>query len=172
VRTRGKIDLAPEVRALFHQYAPDFAIDSFTTIEAAHQQASLTHRVGLYLTSAFAGIAIVMVLAGLYGVLSQIVGQRRREIGIRMALGADRTWVLAMMLRRGLTLIGAGMGVGLLISFATVKSLRSFLFGVQPLDAPTYAVAMILLLALGTVAAWIPARRAASIEPSEALRTE
>jgi putative ABC transport system permease protein len=172
VRTRGKIDLAPEVRALFHQYAPDFAIDSFTTIESAHQQASLTHRVGLYLTSAFAGIAVVMVLAGLYGVLSQIVGQRRREIGIRMALGADRTWVLAMMLRRGLTLIGAGMGVGLLISFATVKSLRSFLFGVQPLDAPTYAVAMILLLALGTVAAWIPARRAASIEPSEALRTE
>jgi ABC-type lipoprotein release transport system permease subunit len=64
------------------------------------------------------------------------------------------------------------MTLGLLISVATVRSLRSFLFGVQPLDATTYAVAMILLLALGTLAAWIPARRAASIEPSEALRTE
>ena len=172
VRTRGKVDLAPEVKALFHQYAPDFALDSFTTIEAAHEQASLTHRVGLYLTSAFAGIAVVMVLAGLYGVLSQIVGQRRREIGIRMALGADRKWVLTMMLRRGLTLIGMGMGLGLLISVATVRSLRSFLFGVQPLDAATYAGVIVVLLALGTLAAWVPAHRAASIEPSEALRTE
>lgn len=172
LRTRGKIDLAPQVRGLFHQYAPDFALDGFTTIEAAHEQASLTHRVGLYLTSAFAGIAVVMVLAGLYGVLSQIVGQRRREIGIRMALGADRRWVLTMMLRRGLKLIGAGMGLGLLISFATVRSLRSFLFGVQPLDAITYASVVLLLLGLGMLAAWVPARRAASIEPSEALRTE
>jgi predicted permease len=172
VRTHGKIDLTPQVRALFHQYAPDFALDGFTTIEAAHKQASLMHRVGLYLISAFAGIAVVMVLAGLYGVLAQIVGQRRREIGIRMALGADRKWVLAMMLRRGLMLIGAGMGFGLLISAATVRSLRSFLFGVQPLDATTYASVVLLLLALGTLAAWVPAQRAASIEPTEALRSE
>jgi putative ABC transport system permease protein len=172
VRTRGKIDLAAEVKALFHQYAPDFALDSFTTVEAAHEHASLTHRVGLYLTSAFAGIAVVMVLAGLYGVLSQIVGQRRREIGIRMALGADRRWVLTMMLRRGLTLAGTGMALGLLISIATVRSLRSFLFGVQPLDAATYAGVIVVLLALATLAAWVPAHRAASIEPSEALRTE
>jgi putative ABC transport system permease protein len=172
VRTRGKIDVTSEVRSLFHQYAPDFALDGFTTIEAAHEKASLNHRIGLYLTSAFAGIAVVMVLAGLYGVLSQVVGQRRREIGIRMALGADRRWVLTMMLRRGLMLIGIGMGFGLLISIATVRSLRSFLFGVQPLDAMTYAGVVIALLLLGTLAAWVPAQRAASIEPSEALRTE
>ena len=172
LRTRGKMDIGPEVRALFHQYAPDFAIDSFTTIEAAHEHASLTHRVGLYLTSAFAGIAVVMVLAGLYGVLSQIVGQRRREIGIRMALGADRKWVLTMMLRRGLLLIVAGVGCGLLVSLGAVKSLRSFLFGVQPVDPMTYFGVVVVLLALGMLAAWVPAHRAASIEPSEALRTE
>jgi len=77
-----------------------------------------------------------------------------------------------MVLRRGLVLIGAGMGLGLLISVAIVRYLRSFLFGVQPLDAATYAAVVVLLLALGTVAAWVPAQRAASIEPSEALRTE
>jgi len=172
LRVRGRIDIAPEVRSLFHQYAPDFALDEFTTIEAAHEKAALTHRIGLYLTSTFAGIAVVMVLAGLYGVLSQVVGQRRREIGIRMALGADRQWVLAMMLRRGLVLIGAGVGFGLILSLATMRTMRSFLFGVQPLDALTYAAVIILLSALGMVAAWVPAHRAASIEPSEALRTE
>jgi predicted permease len=172
LRTQGNIDVAPEARSLFHQYVPDFALDSFTTIRAAHDKASLTHRVGLYLTASFAAIAVVMVLAGLYGVLSQIVGQRRREIGVRMALGADRQWVLTMMLRRGLILIGAGMVAGLVISASTAKSLGAFLFGVQPIDAMTYAAVILVLLVLGALAAWVPAHRAASIEPGEALRTE
>jgi putative ABC transport system permease protein len=113
-----------------------------------------------------------MVLAGLYGVLSQIVGQRRREIGIRMALGADRAMILRIMLRRGIVLIGLGLGVGLLASVATEQSLRSFLYGVSPVDAVTYVSVTAILLVVGILAALIPARRAASIEPSEALRAE
>ena len=113
-----------------------------------------------------------MVLAGLYGVLSQIVGQRRREIGIRMALGANREQILTMVLRRGLLLIGAGVVVGLIASLGAVQSLKSFLYGVSPVDAPTYAGVATILLVVGTFAALIPARRAASIEPTQALRAE
>ena len=113
-----------------------------------------------------------MVLAGLYGVLSQIVGQRRREIGIRMALGADRALILRMMLRRGLVLIGIGLGVGLLASLAAQQSLKSFLYGVSPMDVSTYVTVSGVLIAVGMLAAFIPARRAASIEPTQALRAE
>jgi ABC-type antimicrobial peptide transport system permease subunit len=113
-----------------------------------------------------------MVLAGLYGVLSQFVGQRRREIGIRMALGADRASILNMILRRGLVLIGLGLGIGLLASPATEQSLRSFLFGVSPLDVWTYLGVTMLLIAVGVLAALIPARRAACTEPTHALRAE
>ena len=132
----------------------------------------MNQKLGLYLIASFAGIAVVMVLAGLYGVLSQIVGQRRREIGIRMALGADRGLILSMVLRRGLALIGIGLGVGLLASLGAVQSLKSFLYGVSPMDIPTYLAVAIMLLAVGSLAALIPARRAASIEPTQALRAE
>jgi putative ABC transport system permease protein len=141
-------------------------------MQAAHDQADFNQRLGLYLVGSFAGIAVVMVLAGLYGVLSQIVGQRRREIGIRMALGADRRQILEMMLRKGLLLISIGMVAGLLASLGAVRSLTSFLYGVSPVDAITYVGAIITLLLVGTLAALIPARRAASIEPTQALRAE
>jgi predicted permease len=172
LKTSGEVDIASAVRNAFHESAPDFALDNFSTMRAAHEQADISQRLGLYLIGSFAGIAVVMVLAGLYGVLSQIVGQRRREIGIRMALGADRAMILGVMLRRGLVLIGIGLFVGLLASLATEQSLRSFLYGVSPMDGLTYASVTAILLLVGILAALIPARRAASIEPSEALRAE
>jgi predicted permease len=172
LKTHGPVDVASAVRNAFHESAPDFALDNFTTMRAAHELADISQRIGLYLIGTFAGIAMVMVLAGLYGVLSQIVGQRRREIGIRMALGADRAMILRIMLRRGIVLIGLGLGVGLLASVATEQSLRSFLYGVSPVDAVTYVSVTAILLVVGILAALIPARRAASIEPSEALRAE
>jgi ABC-type antimicrobial peptide transport system permease subunit len=172
VRTRGKVDIASAVRNLFHQAAPEFALEEVKTLESAHEEADFNQRLGLYLVAAFAGIAVVMVLAGLYGVLSQIVGQRRREIGIRMALGADRALILCMMLQRGLVLIGIGLGFGLLASLAAQQSLKSFLYGVSPMDASTYITVSALLIAVGMLAAFIPARRAASIEPTQALRAE
>jgi putative ABC transport system permease protein len=172
VKTHGPVDIASAIRNAFHESAPEFALDNFTTMQAAHDQADFNQRLGLYLVGSFAGIAVVMVLAGLYGVLSQIVGQRRREIGIRMALGADRRQILEMMLRKGLLLISIGMVAGLLASLGAVRSLTSFLYGVSPVDAITYVGAIITLLLVGTLAALIPARRAASIEPTQALRAE
>jgi ABC-type antimicrobial peptide transport system permease subunit len=105
-------------------------------------------------------------------VLSQFVGQRRREIGIRMALGADRASILRMILRRGLVLICVGLGIGLIASAATERSLHSFLFGVSPLDPWSYVGVTGLLIAVGVLAALIPARRAAGTEPTDALRAE
>lgn len=172
VKTRGSIEIVSAIRNAFHQAQPEFALDDFKTMQAAHDQADFNQRLGLYLVAAFAGIAVVMVLAGLYGVLSQIVGQRRREIGIRMALGADRALILRMMLRRGLVLIGIGLGVGLLASLAAQQSLKSFLYGVSTMDVSTYVTVTAVLIAVGMLAAFIPARRAASIEPTQALRAE
>ena len=172
VRTRGPIAVVSSIRNAFHEQAPDFALEDFKTFSDAHDEAAFNQRLGLYLISSFAAIAVIMVLAGLYGVLSQIVGQRRREIGIRMALGANREQILTMVLRRGLLLIGAGVVVGLIASLGAVQSLKSFLYGVSTLDAPTYAGVATILLVVGTFAALIPARRAASIEPTQALRAE
>ncbi len=113
-----------------------------------------------------------MVIAGLYGVLSQLVSYRRREIGIRMALGATRPSVAQLILRQGSILIGAGLGVGLLLAFATTRLIERFLYQVQPMDVWTYIAVALTLPVIGLIAALLPARRAASIEPMKALRTE
>jgi ABC-type antimicrobial peptide transport system permease subunit len=113
-----------------------------------------------------------MVIAGLYGVLSQLVSYRRREIGVRMALGATRSSVAQMILRQGSVLIGAGLGVGLVVALATARLIKEFLYQVPTLDVWTYVAVAVTLAVIGLIAAFLPARRAAMIEPMEALRTE
>ena len=172
VKTYGSIEMTKAIRNAFHESAPDFAVDNFTTLKAAHEDSAFNQRLGLYLVASFAGIAVLMVLGGLYGVLSQLVRQRRREIGIRMALGADRISILAMVLRRGFILIGIGLAAGLLASLGVERWLKSFLYGVSPVDLMTYICVSLALLLVGALAALVPARRAASTEPTQALRME
>jgi putative ABC transport system permease protein len=172
VKTRGSIPVAPEVRSLFHQVAPGIALDNFQTMQEAVEQNTFSQRLGLYLVSSFAGLAIAMVIAGLYGVLSQLVSYRRREIGVRMALGATRENVAHMVLRQGSILIGTGLGVGLLLAFPGERLIRSFLYQVHPLDGWTYAAVLLALPIIGLIAALVPARKAASIQPMQALRED
>jgi ABC-type antimicrobial peptide transport system permease subunit len=113
-----------------------------------------------------------MVFAGLYGVLSQLVSYRKREIGVRMALGATRVSVAKLVLRQGSILVGAGLGVGLVLAFATGRLVTSFLYHVQPVDLGTYAAVVLALPIIGLTAALLPARKAASIEPMQALRED
>jgi ABC-type antimicrobial peptide transport system permease subunit len=113
-----------------------------------------------------------MVIAGLYGVLSQLVGYRRREIGVRMALGATRQSVARMVLRQGSILIAVGLGAGLILAFASERLIQSFLYHVRPLDAWTYVAVLLVLPAIGLVSAFLPARKAASIQPMQALRED
>ena len=172
VKTRGDIPVGPEMRSLFHQAAPGFAVDNFQTMQDMVEQHTFSERLGLYLVSSFAGLAVAMVIAGLYGVLSQLVSYRRREIGVRMALGATRQSVAQMVLRQGSLLIGVGLGVGLLLAFPVERLIQSFLYNVHPLDAWTYAAVLLALPIIGLIAALVPARKAASIQPMQALREE
>jgi len=172
VRTRGDIPVATVMKSVFHQAAPGIALDNFQTMQQAVEQNTFSQRLGLYLVGSFAGLAVAMVIAGLYGVLSQLVGHRRREIGVRMALGATRQSVAQMVMRQGSILIGLGLGGGLLLAFASERLIQSFLYRVRPLDAWTYVSVLLLLPLIGLIAAFLPARKAASIQPMEALRED
>ena len=172
VKTRGNIAVAPEMRSVFHQAAPGFALDNFHTLQESVEQNTFSQRLSLYLVASFGGLAVVMVVAGLYGVLSQLVSYRRREIGVRMALGATRQSVAQMILRQGSILIGAGLGLGLLLAGGMERLIKGFLYQVHPLDVWTYLSVALILPAVGLVAALLPARKAASIQPMQALRED
>lgn len=172
VKTRGNIPVAAEMRSIFQKNAPGFALDNFQTTQEAVDENTFSRRLALYLVGSFAGIAVAMVFAGLYGVLSQLVGYRRHEIGVRMALGATRRSIAGLILRQGSTLIASGLAVGLLLALGMGRWVKSFLYQVQPLDRPTYAAVAFALVAIGLIASILPARRAASIEPMQALRED
>jgi len=172
VKSRGEVAVAPAMRSIFRELAPDYALDNFQTMQQAVDQSNFSSRMGLYLTGAFAGMAVLMVIAGLYGVLAQLVSYRRREFGIRLALGATPGGILGLVLRQGLVFVGAGLAIGIVIAIFAGNLVKSFLYQVKPADAWTYSGVVLLLLLVGSVAALIPARRAAAVEPMTALREE
>jgi ABC-type antimicrobial peptide transport system permease subunit len=120
----------------------------------------------------FAIAAMLIATCGLYGLMAYAVTQRRREIGVRMALGATRHDVLRLVLTRALRIVAAGVIVGLAGAVIVTRVLQSFLFGVTPTDPIAFTIVTLLLLAVGLLAAWLPARRATRIDPSAALRAE
>ncbi len=172
VKTRGDMPVAATMRSIFKQTSPDYALDNFQSMQDAVDSNTFSQRLGLYLTASFAGLAIVMVIAGLYGVLAQLVSYRRREIGVRMALGATREGIARMILRQGGVLIGSGLVVGLVVALFAGQLVKSFLYQVKPIDAGTYLGVALLLLIIGSVASLIPAHSASTIEPMEALRED
>ena len=172
VKTRVNIDMPTTMHAVFSQAAPGYALDNFQTLREVRDQNNFSSRLGLYVIGAFAAMAVLMVIAGLYGVLAQIVSYRRREIGVRLALGATRQNILSMVLRQGTVLVVSGILVGILISVFSGKLVNSFLFGVKALDVWTYLSVLLVLIMVGGLAAFIPARRAAAVEPIQALREE
>lgn len=170
VRTQGAVAVAPEMRSVFQQSAPGYALDSFQTMQEAVDQNTFSQRLGLYLIASFAALAVFMVLAGVYGVLAQLVSYRRREISIRMALGETRKSVARLVLREGSLLMSAGLLVGAVLALLGGRLVKSFLYGVQPSDPWTYAGVILTLGIIGTAASLVPSLRAAHIEPIEALR--
>ena len=172
LKTRGSVAAAPAARAIFRSNAPDLALDDFQTMQEAVDRSNFGSRLGLDLIAAFAGLAVLMVVTGLYGVLSQLATLRCREFGLRMALGATRQSIVRMVLLRGSRIVTAGLSIGFVLSLLTRRLIASFLYGVRPLDIGTYSLAVVALLTIGLGAALIPAWRAASHEPLKALRDE
>jgi putative ABC transport system permease protein len=129
-------------------------------------------RLSVQLLGGFSGIALLLAAIGLYGVLAFTVAQRRREIGIRMALGAQRADVLWLVLRQGMAMAMAGVVIGLLGALALARFLGSLLFEIKPSDPVTFAIVPLVLAATALLACWLPARRAARVDPMVALRSE
>lgn len=129
-------------------------------------------RVVMLLLAMFAGMALFLEALGIYGVLAYDVSQRTREIGIRGAIGATREQLIGMVLKQGLWEAGIGLAVGLVGAWLLSRTMASLLFQVKPTDPIVYAAGAVLLIAVAVVASWLPARRAAKIDPLVALRAE
>jgi len=124
------------------------------------------------LLSVFGGAALLLAAIGIYGVMGYVVAQRTREIGIRVALGAESSDILALIVRRGLMLTLIGAGIGLLIALALMRALQSLLFGVSATDPLTFSVIATVLIIVALLASYFPARRATKVDPIVALRNE
>jgi ABC-type antimicrobial peptide transport system permease subunit len=125
-----------------------------------------------YLIGSFATLAVILAMVGLYGLLSFTVTQRTREIGIRIALGAQARDILRLVLGQGIGAVLLGLGIGVVAALALTRLMSSLLYGVKPTDALTFASVTVLLLLVALAASCIPARRAASVDPLVALRHE
>jgi macrolide transport system ATP-binding/permease protein len=166
--------LLPVLVKTLHQIDPDLAISDETTMtdKIDATQAALLHRFSAWLVGGFAMIALVLGVVGLYGVVAYSVSQRTREIGVRMALGAQRSSVYALIMRQAGWLTAIGLVVGLVCSVGSSWLIRSLLFGVQAWDAATLAAVAFVLALTSLAASLLPARRAASVDPVQALRRE
>jgi macrolide transport system ATP-binding/permease protein len=164
----------PSIITAIHKIDPDIAIsDAGTVVQTiGDSSAAYLHRVAAWLAGGFAVLALVLSVVGLYGVISYSVSQRTREIGIRMALGAQRNSVYQLILKEAGWLTLAGIVIGLSGSIATGMFMRSLLFGVQSWDASILGAVAAVLILFALLASYIPARRAASIDPMQALRSE
>jgi len=171
-RTAAPASVADGIRAEIRRAAPNLPIESTVTMDEAVAASVAQPRFRTLLLVLFAATATLIATCGLYGLMAYAVMQRRREIGVRMALGADRRDVFRLVLSRALRIVVAGVIVGLVGAAAVTRVLQTFLFGVTPTDPIAFTIVTLFLMAVGLTAAWLPARRATRIDPSAALRAE
>jgi predicted permease len=172
---RGRIPpltLAELLRGEVARVDPDQPVSNVRTLAQVIGASIAQRRLTLICLGAFAAVALILSAAGLYGVMTYIVGQRRHEIGVRMALGANRVGVIALVFRRAFLLTLGGLAVGLAGSFALTRFIAAQLYGVHPMDPVTFVSVSLLLLLVALLAACPPARRATRVDPMEALRYE
>ncbi|HEV8195633.1 MAG TPA: ABC transporter permease, partial [Gemmatimonadales bacterium] len=173
LRTRqDPMALAPAVRRAIWSVDKDQPVVRVATMDDLLTATAAERRFAMILFEAFALAALVLAAAGIYGVLSGSVTERTREIGVRSALGASRGAILAMVARQGMTLTTAGAIIGLIGAIAASQVLVTMLFGISRLDPVTYLGVVVLLLAVAALACWVPAWRAARIDPAITLREE
>jgi putative ABC transport system permease protein len=172
VASGDPLALAPAVKREIESIDPDQPVAQVSTMEKNIGASLAARRLTMTLLGAFACLALVLASVGIYGVMALSTTQRTREMGIRFALGASRADVLRLVLGKGVSLIGVGLGAGLVGAFAASRAMNSLLYGVGTVDAVALLGAIITLAAVAFVACYLPARRASMVNPIEALRTE
>ncbi len=170
--SRDPRSLLPELRHALTATNPDLAAADIQTMDQIVEDSMGSQLLAAHLLETLGALALLIALAGLYSLLAYLVTLRTRELGLRLALGARRSDILTLVLRNAASLLLIGIAAGLLLSLAAARLLRTFLFGVHPHDTLTLITAPTLLLAVGLLAAFLPARRAAHLEPTTALRSE
>jgi ABC-type antimicrobial peptide transport system permease subunit len=164
--------LSGTLERLVREVDPAAPIVRLRDMESVFAESIRRPRLLAQLLGTFAGLALLLAAVGTYGVLSYMVTQRRREIGIRMALGATRSSVIALVMKQGVQATIIGVIVGLAGAFGVNRLMTSLLFGVQPTDAATMAAVIATITIVATIACWLPAWRASQLDPNVVLRTD
>jgi predicted permease len=162
--------LEPQIRNEIQSIDPGLPVFNVSSMNEVLDRSLASRRFSANLVGGFAGLAVLLASIGIYGLLAYMVGQRSREIGIRMALGAQRDDILRMFLRKGVALAGVGIVAGLVFSASTASMMASLLYGVRPHDPAVFLIVPLLLFAVAVLASYLPARRATKVDPMIALR--
>ncbi len=171
--TRGDPQLVvPGALAALRRLDPDLPVFRALTVDRYLAMLRLPARLAALVVGAFAALALVLAVIGVWGVVRYAVARRAREVAIRMALGADARSVVRLLMRHGTSLVATGAALGLLLGLAGARLMRSLLFGISPFDPLTFAGVTLLLLAVGALAAFLPARRVGALDPASVLRSE
>ncbi|HWC19363.1 MAG TPA: FtsX-like permease family protein, partial [Terriglobales bacterium] len=170
--TRRNVPSFQEIRRRLLEVNSELVVYAPEPLEETVAHSIGQQRFSMILLAAFAGIALLLASVGIYGVLSYLVGQRTQEIGVRMALGAQRGDVLRLILSDGARLAALGIAIGLVAALALTRLMQSMLFGVKPTDPITFACVALILGSIALLACYMPARRAMKVDPMVALRYE
>jgi predicted permease len=162
--------LEPQIRHEIQSIDPGLPVFNVSSMNDILDRSLASRRFSADLVGGFAGLALLLASIGIYGLLAYMVGQRSREIGIRLALGARRADILRMFLRKGVALAGVGIVAGLVVSASTASMMASLLYGVRPHDPAVFLIVPLLLFAIAVLASYLPARRATKVNPMIALR--
>src|SRR6185437_4428344 len=162
--------LTASLREAFHRVDPELSTRAPFALESMVSESVVRPRFHAWILSSFGALALLLACVGVYGVIAYAVTQRRAEIGNRIALGAPRGSVVSSILRRGMAAVVIGLVVGLAAAVAGSRIVSGLLYGIAPTDALTYVVVTLVLLAAALAAGWLPARRAARVDPLIAMR--
>ena len=169
---QNPVALTAPIREQVRRLSPELALNDLRAMDEIRSRSIASPRFYLIALGIFAGIGLMLAVVGVYGVIAYTVAQSRADIGIRMAIGARATDVVRMFVDEGLVLTGVGLVLGAVGAFVLTRLMSGLLFGVTPTDAPTFVGVALLMGVVALVACYLPARRAANVDPLLALRRE
>jgi putative ABC transport system permease protein len=170
VKTSRAETIAPEIRALVREVAPTAPMYRVFTMAGLARDSMIQLSFTMLTLIIVSTLALMLGAVGLYGVLSYVVAQRTREIGVRMALGAEASTVRRMVVAQGARVVGTGVTIGVMVALYSTRALDSLLYNVTAMDAPTFVGMSLSMLGIGLLASYVPARRASRVDPIESLR--